>query len=127
MSFQDARLSQQERAALASLEAAAAADDPQLAGRLSGTAVVRARAAIPRLLASVTTWLRSVERYAWMGGPIAAAGFALMVVGQSAGLAVGIVGAVLAAGGLTLAAHAGQAWIVRRFQSGSKESEREAP
>jgi hypothetical protein len=125
MSFQDARLSQQERAALASLEAAAAADDPQLAGRLSGTAVVRARAAIPRLLASVTTWWRRAERYAWMGGPIAATGFALMVVGQSAGLAVGIVGAILAAGGLTLVAHSGQAWIVRRFQSGSNESERE--
>ena len=126
MSFQDARLSQQERDALASLEAAAAADDPQLAGRLNGTAVMRARAAIPGLVASAAAWLRRVERYAWMGGPIAAAGFALMVVGQSAGLAVGIVGAILAAGGLALVAHTGQAWLVRRFQSSSDESGSEA-
>jgi hypothetical protein len=88
----DARLTAQERAALSNLEALASADDPQLAARLRGPN--RWRLLVP--VFALPEWVRSI----WVAAPAVLAGLVLAVVSLSIGLALGVVGAVLAAAGL---------------------------
>jgi Protein of unknown function (DUF3040) len=100
----DARLTAQERAAFAGLEAAAAADDPQLAKRLRGSNRVWIRSVvtrITRMAAAGSQWLRHLG---WWGIPIEVLGLLLVVVSMGAGLVVGIVGALISAFGLCLVA-----------------------
>ena len=104
MSTPDARLSAAERAALADLEAAAAADDPRLASRLRGTSVTRVRSIMARLLPRLAvTWSRLLAAR-WWGVPLTVAGLALMVLGVSGGLAASVVGIVTSAVGLRILA-----------------------
>lgn len=109
MSAPDARLSAAERAALADLEAAAAAADPRLAERLKGASESRVRTVLPALRRFQPEVLRlwvSFLRLGWWGVPLSAAGLALMVLGLSAGPAFCVLGAIVAVGGLRLVAEA---------------------
>ena len=112
----DASLNARERAALASLEAQAAAEDPQLARRLRGSNRFRLVTTLPR----VPAWLWQ----SWWGAPVAVVGLALMVLGLSTGLVVGLVGAVMATAGL---AHAGRRRPEARRASSSPPVERGRP
>lgn len=120
MSTRDARLSPKERAALANLEAAAAADDPQFAARLRGSPLFRIKTAAPRFVALMVGQWRALLRHGWWGLPITAAGLVLMVLGLVEGLWMAAGGAVLATVGLRLAVHAvEQRWRRRRSESSS--------
>jgi hypothetical protein len=102
----DARLTAQERAALASLEAAAAADDPQFASRLKGSGRARVESLLRGPAAYVAAgWAALVSR-SWVGVPLVVVGLSLVAIGMSSGLAVGIAGSLCAAGGLGLLASA---------------------
>ena len=97
----DARLTAQERAALSSLEALAAADDPQFAARLRGPgrwsgALRRAGMRALSAWALMPAWLSS----RWVAVPAVVVGLALVVAGLSLGWAVGVLGALLTTGGL---------------------------
>ena len=111
----DARLTAEERAALSSLEALAAADDPQLAARLRGprrlsAAVQRSRTRVLIALGRVPAGIYSL----WAAVPVVALGLLLVVLGLSLGWGVGVAGALLAATGLgSIAREAG-----RRLGSG---------
>ena len=97
----DARLTAQERAALSSLEALAAADDPQFAARLRGPG--RWNGALRRAgMKGLSAWALMP---AWLGGlrvavPAVVVGLALVVAGLSLGWGVGVLGALLSTGGL---------------------------
>jgi hypothetical protein len=93
----DASLTAKERAALASLEATAAAEDPQLASRLRGSRGLHVFTRVP----AVPAWLRS----SWWGVPLLVVGLALVVLSLSVSVVLGCFGAVLAAAGL---------WVVVR-------------
>jgi len=100
----DASLTDRERAALASLEAVAAAEDPLLARRLRGTSRLHLVAHLPR----IPGWLRSD----WCAGPLVLVGMALMLVSMSTTVALGVAGAVVAAVGLRVGVLAvGRRWI----------------
>ena len=88
----DSRLTAQERAVLANLEATATADDPQLAARLRGPGRWKVFASLP----SVPGWIRSL----WVAVPAILAGLALTALSLSTSLAVGVIGAGIAAAGL---------------------------
>src|ERR1700733_6465860 len=88
----DASLTARERAALASLEAMAAAEDPQLARRLRGSSRLRWLPELP----PIPAW----SRHSWWGGPVALVGLIMMVLSVSSGLWLGIAGAVLTTAGL---------------------------
>jgi hypothetical protein len=90
----DASLTARERAALARLEATAAAEDPQLASRLRGSSRLRLLTRVP----AVPGWVRS----RWWGVPALVLGLVLVVLSVSLGLAVGIIGAALCVAGLWL-------------------------
>jgi Protein of unknown function (DUF3040) len=120
MSTPDASLSPQERAALADLEAAAAADDPQLAARLKGGGHLKAWSVPPRVAAFVVGRWKAALTLGWWGAPIAVVGFALMVLSLSTGLYLGVVGAGLCLFGLQLVAHAAHnLWVRRRGNEGA--------
>ena len=88
----EASLTDRERAALASLEAVAAAEDPQLARRLRGAKRLRLIAQPP----AIPSWLRS----RWWAVPLLLFGLALVAIGLSTTVALSIVGSVMTAGGL---------------------------
>lgn len=88
----EASLTDRERAALASLEAVAAAEDPQLAKRLRGAKRFRLIAEPP----AIPSWLRS----RWWAGPLLLFGLALVAIGLGTTVALSIVGSVMTAGGL---------------------------
>jgi hypothetical protein len=88
----DARLTDQERAALSNLEASATADDPQLSARLRGPG----RWKLAVRLHALPEWVRSV----WLAVPAVIVGLVLLVASLSVGLGVGIVGAGVATAGL---------------------------
>lgn len=123
MSIRDARLSPQERAALASLEAAAVADDPQFAARLRGSPLFRVHAAVPRLMAWLVGQWRALMRNPWWGVPMAVAGFVLMLVGLSVSGWLSATGAVLAAVGMVLGAETVRQMWERRPASSATEQE----
>jgi hypothetical protein len=89
----DASLTARERAALATLEASAAAEDPQLARRLRGSNPFRLLRRI-----RVPAWFWA----SWFGVPLTIVGLLLMVLSMSAGLVVGLVGAAVATGGMRM-------------------------
>lgn len=89
----DARLTAQERAALSNLEASATAADPQLAARLRGPNRWSPLLRLPAL----PGWIRSL----WVAAPAVVVGLVLTVASLSVGLAVGVVGACVAAAGLS--------------------------
>jgi hypothetical protein len=87
-------LTARERAALASLEATAAAEDPQLASRLRGASPFRWASYLP----PIPSWLWS----SWWGVPVVLVGLMLIVVSLSAGLALGVAGALVVTGGVRM-------------------------
>ena len=101
----DARLSPQERAALASLEAAAVADDPQLAARLKGSNR-RLRSLLPIPPAFLLGKWRSLLRHGWWGGPVAVVGIVMILLGLPFGMPLSLVGVAAACIGLRLVAQA---------------------
>ena len=100
----DARLTAQERAAFAGLEAAAAADDPQLAKRLRGSNGVWIKSVVSRTTRIAAAGSQRLLHLGWWGIPIALVGLLLVVVSMSAGLALGVVGALISTFGLYLVA-----------------------
>jgi Protein of unknown function (DUF3040) len=102
----DARLTAQERAAFAGLEAAAAADDPQLAKRLRGSNGIWIRSVLSRTTRIAAAGSQRLLHLGWWGIPIALVGLLLVVVSMSAGLVLGVVGALISASGLYLVARA---------------------
>jgi Protein of unknown function (DUF3040) len=119
VSTQEVRLSAEERAALASIEAKAAAEDPQLAALLKGSSRQWVHAVPRRVGGIVMSGWRALVSHGWWGFLIAAIGLALMATAMSAGLIVGLVGAVLAAAGLRLGFQALDEWRRRsRTHSG---------
>jgi hypothetical protein len=122
MSTRDARLSPQERAALASLEAAAVADDPQFAARLRGSPLFRLQAAAPRLWAWLVGQWRALLRNPWWGVPLTVTGFILMVLGLPVSGWVSGTGAVMAAVGMGLGAETlDRSWERRRAETRDRE------
>ena len=103
----DPSLTARERAALASLEAQAAAEDPTLARRLRGSSPFGLVTKVPRIPA----WLWQ----SWWGAPVAVLGLVLVGLSPSTGLVVGLVGALMLAAGLRMLGGAVQA---RRSKSG---------
>jgi hypothetical protein len=102
----DATLTARERAALASLAAMAAAEDPQLASRLRGSARIHLVLRLPRIPDRV--------RSEWWGTPMLVIGLALMVLSLSSTMVLGVAGAVMAACGAWLVAEAlGRRWSRR--------------
>ena len=100
----DSRLTAEERAVLANLEATATADDPQLAARLRGPSRWKLVASMPPL----PGWVRSL----WVAVPAIIAGLVLTAVSLSTSLAVGVVGAGIAAAGLwSLVSTAERRWF----------------
>ncbi|MCU4186961.1 hypothetical protein K6U06_21525 [Acidiferrimicrobium sp. IK] len=102
-------LTAQERAALASLEARAAADDPRLADHLRGLRSPKKRLRpVPKPgLSSVATavariWL-SLHPAVW-GPLLTLVGLALVLLGVAASLALSLTGVAVAATGLGLLA-----------------------
>ncbi|HMC39774.1 MAG TPA: hypothetical protein VKI19_08940 [Acidimicrobiales bacterium] len=114
MSTPDARLNAAERAALADLEAAAAAADPHLAARLrGGTASKGLRVLVsfgPRLLRA---WLRLLQAPQW-GIPLLVTGLFFVVLGVSAGPALSLVGVAATTVGLRLVAEMARRRLSRR-------------
>jgi hypothetical protein len=104
MSTPDARLSAAERAALANIEAAAAAEDPHLAARLKGTASSRFKTLPPLVVSYLVGRWHTVLRLRWWGIPTAVVGFVLMVLGISTSGAVSLAGALICAIGLRVLA-----------------------
>jgi Protein of unknown function (DUF3040) len=100
----DARLTAQERAAFAGLEAAAAADDPQLAKRLRGSNGIWVRSVLTRGARLASEWWQRLLHLGWWGAPLAVVGLLLVVVSMSVGLALGVVGALISTLGLYLVA-----------------------
>jgi hypothetical protein len=111
----DARLTAQERVALAGLESAAAADDPQLAARLKGSNAIWIRSVLLRPSVFLVGKWRWLLNHGWCGLPIVAAGLLIVVISMSAGFAWGVAGALTATVGLRLVAQA----IDDRWVSGS--------
>ena len=113
MSTPDARLNAAERAALADLEAAAAASDPGFASRLrgsrSGPVFGSARVQLVR------GWLLLMMNARRLGAPLALLGLMLIVVGLSAGLVVSLLGVLLLSLGLRVATESlARLWAKRR-------------
>lgn len=100
----DSRLTAEERAVLANLEATATAADPQLAARLRGPSRWKLVASVPVL----PGWIRSL----WLAVPAILAGLVLAAVSLSTSLAVGVTGAGIVAAGLwSLVAAAERRWF----------------
>lgn len=100
----DSRLTAQERAVLANLEATATADDPQLAARLRGPGRWKLIASVP----SFPGWIRSV----WLAVPAILVGLVLTAASLSTSLVVGVIGVVIAAAGLwSLVSAAERRWF----------------
>lgn len=102
----DARLTAQERAALANLEAAAVADDPQLAARLKGSTRYRLKSLLPIPPAFLLGKWRSLLRNGWWGAPVVALGLVMVALGLPFGMPLSLVGALATCAGLRLVAQA---------------------
>ena len=117
MSTPDARLSAAERAALADLEAAAAASDPGLAALLRGGRGRWVHLDLRRVRASVAKAAGLVMRARWWGVPMTVLGLFLMVLGLGSLLLISFVGALLTALGLGLLARMAQIRLTRSANS----------
>lgn len=119
MSTPEARLSAAERAALADLESAAAAADPNLAARLRGSSARALPLAVSARAWLVAGWEWSVDRGSW-GLPLTVVGLFLVVVGVSAGLYLSLIGAgVMVAALAVLAEMVDRRWVSPRGPRGS--------
>ncbi len=96
----DARLTDRERLAFASLEAAAAAEDRRLAHRLKRWSRLHVTAHLP----TNPIWLRS----GWWAGLVLVAGLLLVVVSLATAWVLGVIGAVITACGLWMVTRAVQ-------------------
>jgi hypothetical protein len=92
----DASLTAGERAALAGLEASAAAQDPWLARRLSGASRLPVIVDLRRILMA--------GRPGWWGASLILIGLILVVLSLSTAWALGVVGSLITMGGLCLIA-----------------------
>jgi hypothetical protein len=102
----EARLTAQERAAFAGLEAAAAADDPQLAKRLRGSSGIWVKSVVTRGTRWAAAGWQWIVHLGWWGIPVALVGLLLVVVSMSVGLPLGLAGTLIATLGLYLVARA---------------------
>ena len=104
MSTPDAKLNAAERAALADLEAAAAAADPSLAALLRGRTPWRARPAFRSLrLRALRVWA-VVLGSRWWGVPMTLVGSVLMVLGLGSGTFLSLAGVLVTVVGLRVLA-----------------------
>ena len=99
MSTPDARLNAAERAALADMEAAAAAADPALAKRLRGGRTSPAFGSAR--LRFLRVWL-TVLRAQHLAAPFIVLGLLLIVLGMSGGLAVSLAGVAILVVGMRI-------------------------
>jgi hypothetical protein len=114
MSAPDARLTPAERAALADLESAAAAADPELAARLKGAETRRLRPALIALRVRLRRyWARLLDTRRW-SVPAIVAGLFFTVLGLSQGLLLSLLGVAVAAVGLRMAAETADRRLRRR-------------
>lgn len=110
----DARLSEQERAALAGLEAKAEHDDPRLAVRLRGHhARFRPQFHVPPVLVA---WLGRLNPLV-IGPVLGVLGLAGAVAGVAIGIPLGVAGLLVAVGGWFLFVRAIEARLVARTPS----------
>jgi hypothetical protein len=114
MSTPDARLTPAERAALADLESAAAAADPQLAARLKGAESRRLQPALIALRVRLRGYWACLLDAQWWSLPAIAAGLFFAVLGLSQGLWLSLLGVAVAAVGLRMAAEAVDRRLHRR-------------
>jgi len=121
MSGRDARLSAEERAALANLEAAAMADDPNLSTRLRGGSPTRWGLAGSKARQGFSLVLARLTHLGWWGAPVAAVGLAVIVISVATSVWLGLLGAALAVSGLTSVAHAASTTIRRRASAASRQ------
>ena len=114
---EEGMLTAQERAALASLEARAVADDPRLADHLRGLRAKRAALGAPTLdlrvagAALAGAWAR-LRPTVW-GPLLTAAGLLLAVLGLAVSTVLSAIGAGVAALGLALLVQVGTARVER--------------
>jgi Protein of unknown function (DUF3040) len=123
MSTKDSRLTAEERAALAHLEAAATADDPHLATRLRGSGSARLNALGSKAHRDLSALANRAFHLGWWGIGVAVVGLAMMVLAVSSGLWLGILGIIVAVIGLMSVAHA----IERRLARGRAKRARTPP
>lgn len=121
-------LTAQERAALASLEERAAADDPRLADHLRGLRRKERLRAVPVAMRKPDlTWLATTVGRVWASmrpavwGPLlTVAGLAAVVLGLSVSLVLSLVGVALASLGLALLVRVATARIERLREAQSR-------
>jgi hypothetical protein len=123
MSTRDSRLTAEERAALAHLEAAATADDPHLATRLRGSGSARLNALGSKAHRDLSALANRAFHLGWWGIAVAVLGLAMMILAVSSGLWLGIVGTILAVIGLMSVAHA----VERRLAGGRPKRGKRPP
>ncbi len=118
-------LTAQERAALASLESRASADDPRLADHLRGLRSRERLRAVPKpdvawLSASVAGAWRSMRPMVW--GPVCTVvGLAIVVLGLAVSLGLSVVGLVVAGVGIGLLVQAGMARLERLHEEQTRQ------
>jgi len=100
MSTGDSRLSAEEQAALAHLEAAAAADDPHLDARLRGSAAARIGSLTSKAEGLLGTTARFVGLLGWWGIPLVIAGLAMIVLAVPTTVWIAVPGALLCVSGI---------------------------
>jgi hypothetical protein len=123
MNARDSRLSAEERAALAHLEAAATADDPHLATRLRGSGSARLSLLGSRAHRDLSAIGARVLGLGWWGLVVAAVGFAMIVLAVSTSLWLGVGGALITVAGLIAAGHA----IERRIADVRRRRHEDSP
>ena len=123
MSTRDSRLTAEERAALAHLEAAATADDPHLATRLRGSGSARLNALGSKAHRDLAALATRAFHLGWWGLGFAVVGLAMMVLAVSTGLWLGILGTIVAVMGLMSVAHA----VERRIAGGRAKRGKGSP
>jgi Protein of unknown function (DUF3040) len=122
MNARDSRLSAEERAALAHLEAAATADDPHLATRLRGSGSARLSLLGSKAHRDLSALGARVLGLGWWGLVVAAVGFAMIVLAVSTSLWLGVGGALITVTGLIGVGHA-----VERRIADSRRGRHEPP
>ena len=123
MNARDSRLSAEERAALAHLEATATAADPHLASRLRGSGPARFGAVGAKARHNLAMLASKVTHLGWWGVLVAAVGLSLTVLAVSTSVWLGVGGVLVAVAGLISVAHA----VEHRLTLRSAAARREGP
>jgi Protein of unknown function (DUF3040) len=113
MSSRDSRLSAEERAALAHLEAAASADDPHLASRLRGSGVNRISLLTSGIRRDLVSLGRRLVALGWWGSLLALVGLALIILAVSVGAWLALAGALILIVGLVSVVGAAERKLVK--------------